>query len=476
MSCNAEFTSSPYPESTYFFHNDCYRILCAVLESDKNDHDVPYNFYSRYKADDDPVFSTINIWTFSGILYCRNIDAVAQKYELGPLTKDREIHRLISYSYDGTSTLTPYKPKPIIGAAPLFHLAAVREKARKADGFILLCPKIIREVLKWIPESDRAELRRASRYVKHVEALMQPVKSIEPPSPTSFATDPFFTLPREMLEEILYSLPSDDMASLRLASRAVAQLHPNELPSAFWESRFRGPGGEFQALGAIMPIAQAINPYRMEWFQMYYVARTARYWGVDTLRRIWGKAQIIATLIKNSEGAVLMGVNFEAATIDHGQWNHRVGCLVRPPDGTKLDSHFDRQRIWRAVKVCIPPEWGPMGIDSLGVSLVRVFNRRYISGLRFIPAGAGQVNGSRPACGVGYRHDSTEIVIPLVEGTSGGYHFQFMADRGGLTELRVIGSDKTVYSAGDGKDGDAITEMYVSSIEKVAVSADVSIS
>ncbi|KAL2149329.1 hypothetical protein VTH82DRAFT_8677 [Thermothelomyces myriococcoides] len=83
------------------------------------------------------------------------------------------------------------------------------------------------------------------------------------------AGDPFFALPSEMLQLIIQHTPTSDLPSLRLASKAVAEVsHVADLPQAFWRSRFN-PGFE---MGFAMPRRSDAD---IDWRGMYFLIKRA---------------------------------------------------------------------------------------------------------------------------------------------------------------------------------------------------------
>ncbi|KAF2496168.1 hypothetical protein BU16DRAFT_561002 [Lophium mytilinum] len=105
---------------------------------------------------------------------------------------------------------------------------------------------------------------------------------------TSDSSDAFYHLPPELLHMILLLLPSKDVCALRLASPSVANsTRPQELPQAFWRSKFL-PESE---MGFAYPEGD-IRPFEINWFHRYLAVKKAcssrtKYHPLKNRRRIW---------------------------------------------------------------------------------------------------------------------------------------------------------------------------------------------
>ncbi|KAL2171244.1 hypothetical protein VTG60DRAFT_3350 [Thermothelomyces hinnuleus] len=83
------------------------------------------------------------------------------------------------------------------------------------------------------------------------------------------AGDPFSVLPPQMLQLVIQHTPTSDLASVRLASGAVARVSRiADLPQAFWRSRFAPP---FEMGFALPQRADA----DLDWRAMYFLIRRA---------------------------------------------------------------------------------------------------------------------------------------------------------------------------------------------------------
>jgi hypothetical protein len=81
--------------------------------------------------------------------------------------------------------------------------------------------------------------------------------------------DIFLKLPPEIVTAVLAELPSRDVCSLRLASRAVASVSsPRHLTSSFWQSRFKGEN-ELAFYAALTPLRMASRG----WLDLYRKVR-----------------------------------------------------------------------------------------------------------------------------------------------------------------------------------------------------------
>ncbi|KAH7008863.1 hypothetical protein EDB80DRAFT_763936 [Ilyonectria destructans] len=211
---------------------------------------------------------------------------------------------------------------------------------------------------------------------------------------TSTPSDPFQLLPPDLLVEILVWLPSNDVVSLRLASREFANA---ELPNGFWRSRF-WPGRE---LSHIFETDQWATAGRCKsLFTEIKVLRALP--SMLNRERVWALASRINDLVQTRlEAQVCHGSPCSSmlepdATNDGQPW--RTAELQVCHSAPHWEDGFRKGSIamyGRIIELECP-------ISRMQVSSVRLSGKKYISGLRIT-----QENGDETQ--LGYHHPQQEV-------------------------------------------------------------------
>ncbi|KAF4626103.1 hypothetical protein G7Y89_g12060 [Cudoniella acicularis] len=202
--------------------------------------------------------------------------------------------------------------------------------------------------------------------------------------------DTFSTLPLEILYEILTSLPSKSVASLRLSSKTVARASTmNALPSRFWQSRFFA---DFE-MGFAFSLLTGIEP-KPDWRKRYFQIQTALFDGesyqhLKNRSRIWSTMGRIVNVIRLlEEGGGLAGKQVywtDLSSVWSSNSSFRVGQTVTADLESNMSVYEPRIRNYgqelAVFGISLP------GISSdqgyyLGISLISFSGRTYLSGLR----------------------------------------------------------------------------------------------
>ncbi|VUC25883.1 unnamed protein product [Clonostachys rosea] len=243
--------------------------------------------------------------------------------------------------------------------------------------------------------SNPLNIPSLQRALRSIHQLETPPSRLPPPKDSS---DIFNSLPTEILDFIIMSLPSTDVSHLREASRRFATLH---LPEVFWASRF-DRGHEFHH------IFETLEHRPKSWQALYIMLRILdpSVPALQNRRRIWNLALRLQSLHDQMADVPCQGqpraTFFEPEGIqdeDQKQWS-TSGRAVRPRTILSFPSGClplrSRQVTWV----------GPLKVTHLMLSFISINDTRYISGLRFVKEHDGY------DC-LGYIHPATEEPISL---------------------------------------------------------------
>lgn len=207
-------------------------------------------------------------------------------------------------------------------------------------------------------------------------------------------TDPFARLPVEILQTIVIQLPTPDVAALRRASRVWAGLSLHDL---FWRSRFQ-PGGEFEF---IFEAASHFSRARGRWQEIYHGVEALQYEPLQSQacirnrKRVWHLASSLRDLMSKAIGTECEGAdNYLQGLLDDARWI--TAC--RGLHELRHDFSYGSRMIFqRSVNV-------PDDAVGLFVSMINIFGRRYVSGIRIQQADGHSVN-------LGYIHPRDETLL-----------------------------------------------------------------
>ncbi|CAH0057833.1 unnamed protein product [Clonostachys solani] len=231
------------------------------------------------------------------------------------------------------------------------------------------------------PHPKSSLFRSDPMNIPDLHYLAQCAVRFEPPAypwPSTQATnDVFYRLPVEILQAILTTLSSPDVARLRTASRAVACL---DLPEPFWASRFQD-GYEYAHIFESSPQRPR------SWKALYMFTRILERQSpaLQNRARVWKLGSQIKHLHDQVEGIPCQGLplasKFEPDYItDDREWFVASDGLLENTSDRWY--HFQDGcgglRI-REMKLPTPSE-----LFRLTVSFTVLNNRKFISGLQFI--------------------------------------------------------------------------------------------
>ncbi|KAF4974482.1 hypothetical protein FZEAL_8620 [Fusarium zealandicum] len=194
---------------------------------------------------------------------------------------------------------------------------------------------------------------------------------LEPRTPTS--RDTFHRLPHEILLDIIVRLRSSDVTSFRLASRTIANIG---MPDKFWHSRF-WPGYEFEHIFELAHCQTA----RGQWKSVYYRARDLQSLpAMINRRRVWPLACQLSDLVaRRLESRFYYGSLcksfFNPDAKNENQTWHTAQSAIQP--ATVGFSEGSRSLCDASVVI-----EGPT--SKAWASLVSLYGKNYISGLRFM--------------------------------------------------------------------------------------------
>jgi hypothetical protein len=206
------------------------------------------------------------------------------------------------------------------------------------------------------------------------------------------ASDIFIQLPLELLWMILSDLPSKDVCSLRLSSRAIANISgPTQLPQSFWASRFVGDN----EMAFVMACGESpkLHDWRAYYSCVKYKMHHQRdFAAVANKARIWGCLGMLSYAIKDmmahdpqinpklSIDDMLRG-SFPNMSVIVGEGRLTSGKLL-PYD----DPGAPLRRGCRELSSTIVtwPQAPRLDDVTIRVSFTQLNSTRYISGLRIV--------------------------------------------------------------------------------------------
>ncbi|OJD16996.1 hypothetical protein AJ78_02885 [Emergomyces pasteurianus Ep9510] len=212
--------------------------------------------------------------------------------------------------------------------------------------------------------------------------------------------DCFSVLPVELCEGILTKLLTEDVVSLRLASRSFASL---PLKQYFWYSRFLPSMDRDFIFEATIPDRDSvINAGCRDWRALYHLTGRSLLEGsaLSNRRRIWNCNRSLAKLLSTKP---LDKVRLEKAD----RYNNIVWKAVGAGYTSPLTSSMLYDRLYvQAARL-------PSEISQIAVSLITLNDKQYVSGIRLS-------SSKEPDVGIGYIIPGREDVLDLEskEGTS----------------------------------------------------------
>lgn len=195
--------------------------------------------------------------------------------------------------------------------------------------------------------------------------------------------DTFSRLPKEVICLVLASLDSRDLCSLRHSSRSVAAISaPMQLPQPFWLTRFdaRREMGFALAGQDTEPIQTRTN-----WRNLYFKFKAAlsTHAGIMNRRRIWESLENLSTPIV----AMLEYCSKASRSEANGSTNDPQphDSPVAAAELSCMDQSYGTiqagTRVLTTHHLNFPASLSDDGVH-IGVSLLRVNGRQYVSGLR----------------------------------------------------------------------------------------------
>lgn len=221
--------------------------------------------------------------------------------------------------------------------------------------------------------------------------------------------DPLSRLPAEILQYVFVQLPTRDVLRLRLSSKACANI---PLSQSFWLSRFL-PGWEFEA---VFEARQETIRLKGRWKHLYRLVKSIQQ--SDALanrKRVYKLACSLRNIMDQVTSTSLCG---DSEGIQFRRW------VSAHPAHKHRDTFFSKGSRDFCYRRCTIPA----SSIQVFISLVEIFGRRYVSGLRFVPA-----SGSHTV--LGYRHAAGEALVS-VSGEIAGFHIA--QDERGFQGLAVL--------------------------------------
>lgn len=254
--------------------------------------------------------------------------------------------------------------------------------------------------------------------------------------------DAFKTLPLELLEMILASLPSKDVQNARIASRILGAV---PLRQAFWRSRF-APGGDFEYVPEPLLFKKGfIKDIRFSDPRIVYNAAMDQCSSLSLANRsrVWKVIQPLSDALISFSGfkEIFGGVEPAGSPIaslwqphlqdeDISRWDCAFGELL---DSEMQPFYFGCRPLFkRTVELSA-------GLAAVRISVLRFHDTTYVTGLRFCFADGG----IKP---IGYVLEDREVYVPI-EGYLSGFEVAY-AERG-IHALSIITEHGTSTMAGD---------------------------
>ena len=228
--------------------------------------------------------------------------------------------------------------------------------------------------------------------------------------------DIFFKLPVEILQMIPVMLSSQDVLHLKQASRAMATL---ALTQEFWKSRFLPP----REFSFIIEAKEHFSSLKLPWKLVYLSTKSIQaYPFLVNRKRLWKLATDLRYLIDTRAASSCLGTPYKwiqepRAEADDLNWITGIRC--------EAPTSVIYERIMNI----------PSGtITAVYVSLVDVFGRNYVSGIR--------IETDTPETAVlGYIHPKTEQRIDIETDAARGTQllgFDLALDERAIRGLRVL--------------------------------------
>ncbi|KAK4118329.1 hypothetical protein N657DRAFT_651413 [Parathielavia appendiculata] len=277
-----------------------------------------------------------------------------------------------------------------------------------------------------IPELRRAFERRTTDSISATD-LPAPRQGYARPADR----DAFQALPVEILQSTLIYLSTPDVAAVRIASPAFANVH---LHDKFWRSRFF-PGQEFESVFEAQPHLHD-SSFKGQWKSTYFAVRELRR-SPELLnrRRVWDLASSLLDLLFKAESASCDGspVPFSLDDDDDDDDNSSLSSVDM---GWKTASRANpiSKRCFVPGKSSLYKRMMPIPDDAtaLFVSTVEIQGRQYISGIRI-------QHGTDASVSLGYHRPGNETpVVSREQGSLRIEGFNLAHDQRGIRGLSVI--------------------------------------
>jgi hypothetical protein len=212
--------------------------------------------------------------------------------------------------------------------------------------------------------------------------------------------DPLGGLPIELLQMVLFQLPSADVLSVKLASSTMASL---PLTESFWASRF-GSHHEYEYIFESKRLACNFG-----WRRLYFAMKNAQdqpYF--VNRRRIWKLSTLLEEMVRKASCSSCSGTSvysfFEPdAPADDALWNMTSLALKGPADLFNFGC-----RALRCRRISLPGS-----IAGVFVSFIELDKVKYVSGLRF------QRHSGDDVC-LGYIHSRQEFALSFKHTSNSG--------------------------------------------------------
>ncbi|KAF4449591.1 hypothetical protein F53441_7158 [Fusarium austroafricanum] len=261
--------------------------------------------------------------------------------------------------------------------------------------------------------------RHASQASPDNIGAIKPLPKIH--SITTPAPDPFAELPTDILLALVDHLTLPELTLMKQASRVFANL---ELPSRFWRRRFR-PGREFDYIfeardytgGNWESICRAINASKSNGMVRY---------SLHLRRHIWDLCSPMHQILEAMRHTTCHGIPVKSvfepnASARDRNWTTVSRALKGPSQIFSRGSRVIYDRV-----LGLPNE-----ITAIYASVVEVFGRHYVSGLRFQDQDGQNFS-------IGFQHPDTEIAI--ADGEYGLWigGFDVALDQHGVRGLSIL--------------------------------------
>ncbi|KAM5347829.1 hypothetical protein ACJ41O_007653 [Fusarium nematophilum] len=245
----------------------------------------------------------------------------------------------------------------------------------------------------------------------------------EPEPVPSAGSDPLGLLPPELLVDIFVQSKSRDVANLRLASKAIANIG---LSDAFWYSRF-WPGREFEHVFELVDC----HNVRGQWRTIYDRARSLKSLpAMENRQRVWGLACRLRDLVAlrlespSCHGSLYKSFFNPSAEDDGRVWRTAQSAICPATKG-----FFEGSRSLYDSEITLA------GLKARAwASLVTLNGKDYISGLRLAKSSGDVIQ-------LGYRHPHHEFAFTWddsSEAPASSVGFQVAVDARGIRGLCLL--------------------------------------